>query len=144
MKIRVLLVVVGALLMVFAVREVLVGGTVTAPVSSGKWLLASALGHDLLLAPVVAVAGWLLARVVPIGVRTVVAGGLVTMGAITLLAVPVLLGRGGGGNSTTTPLNYGRGWLICIGVVAAVTAATAGVRAARNRRSPHVHDSTTS
>lgn len=144
MKVRVLLVVGGTALMLFAMREVLVGGTITSPVSSGKWLIASALGNDLLLAPLVAVVGWLLTRAVPAPVRTVVAGGLVTMGCITLLAVPVLLGRGGGANATTTPLNYWRGWLLCMAAVAVLTAAVAGVRAARNRRPSVTQDSTTS
>lgn len=144
MRFRVLLVTIGMLAMAYALWQLAVGGVVTSPAMSGGWLVASALAHDLVLAPVVAAAGWLLSRLAPPVVRPVVAGGLIVGGCLVLIAVPLLLDRGGQGNASTTPLDYPRGMLVSLAVVLVATAllATAvAVRAARKQRPATDHDS---
>ena len=100
----------------------------------GRFALGGVVVHDLLLAPLVVVAGVLLVRVVPAAVRDLVQAGLVVSGTVTVLAVPVLLGYGRQADDPSTlPLDYGRGLLVTLAVVWAVLAAVAGLRALRAR-----------
>ncbi len=54
------------------------------------WLVGGTLVHDVLLAPVVGVAGFLLSRFLPDPWRTPVKAGAVLTGVLTLLAIPLL------------------------------------------------------
>lgn len=111
----------------------LTGGVATAPPDTARWLLGGVLAHDLLLAPLVAATGWLVARTVPAAVRPTVHGGLFVAGTVTLVAVPVLSGRGGRSNPTTNPFDYPRNLLLVLAAVAAVTTVLAMARARRAR-----------
>lgn len=79
--------------------------------------------HDLLLAPVLGLAGLALPRVLPPVVRGPVVAGAVVLGTVTLVAVPVL-GRFGAVASNPTLLDrpYVEGWLAVAGVVAGAVA----------------------
>jgi hypothetical protein len=112
----------------------LTGGVATAPRDTGRWLLAGVLAHDLVLAPLVAGTGWLLGRTVPAAARGTVQGGLFVAGTVTLVAIPVLSGRGGRSNPTTDPLDYPRNRLVVLAAVAVATAVLAAVRVRRARR----------
>ena len=113
---------------------VLTGGVATDPPVTAAWLLAGALLHDLVLVPLVAVAGWLVTRTVPATVRPVVRAGLAVAGLVTVVALPVLSGRGDPANPSSTPLDYPRNLVLVLLAVAAATAVVAAVRARRGRR----------
>ncbi|MFF7048105.1 hypothetical protein ACFY94_06980 [Streptomyces griseorubiginosus] len=82
------------------------------------WLAGAVALHDAVVAPVVLLAGLLLVRG---GVRGPVRGGLLVAGALTVVALPVLLRPGRTANPSVLPLDYPRNWLIALGLVAAVT-----------------------
>lgn len=131
---RVGLGVLGLVAIGFGLRGVLTGGAATDWPVTAAWLLAGALLHDLVLFPLVAAVGWLLARAVPAVVRPVVRGGLVVAALVTAVAVPVLTGRGDATNPSTTPLDYRRNYLLVLAVIALVTAVLAVLRQRRAAR----------
>lgn len=134
MRARVLLGVLGVAAIVFGLRGVLTGGVATNwPVTLG-WLVAGPLLHDLVVFPVVAAAGWVVARTVPEAVRPVVRGGLVVAALVTVVALPVLSGRGDRTNASLTPLDHGRNYALILGAIALVTAVLAVLRSRRARR----------
>jgi len=91
---------------------------------TGVWLAAGVLAHDAVLAPLVLVMALIAVRVVPVWLRGPLAAGLVVLGSVTLLAVPVL-GRFGAraDNPTLLDRDYVGGWL----VLAAITLAGVAV-----------------
>lgn len=96
------------------------------------WAAVGVALHDVVLAPMVLLLGWA-GRRLP---RPVLAGGvgvLVLLGAVTLVAVPVL-GRFGASPTNPTLLgrDYGRGWLLvaAIAVAAGTAVGVAGLRSA--------------
>ncbi|MFF3905853.1 hypothetical protein ACFYZJ_07535 [Streptomyces sp. NPDC001848] len=95
------------------------------------WLGGAALLHDLLIAPLVLAAGWLLVRG---RARGPVRGALLTAGALTAVALPVLLRPGKPANSSVLPLDYPRDWLLALAGVVVGTAMVALLRARRGRR----------
>ncbi|MEU5633100.1 hypothetical protein ACH47C_29835 [Streptomyces rishiriensis] len=98
------------------------------------WLGGAALLHDLVLAPVVLLVGLVLVRG---GSRGPVRGALLVAGALTAVALPVLLRPGRTANPSVLPLDYPRNWLISLVAVATVTALWAAARGfARRRRRP--------
>ncbi len=92
-----------------------------------RWLVAGVVLHDFVLVPLTLVVWFLLRRVLPAVARGPVAGGLVTLGALTLLAIPVLgRFRTVPSNPTLLDRNYTVGWLVVLLVVLlAVGGATA-------------------
>lgn len=110
-------------------------------VEVGLWLGAGVLLHDVVLAPLVLLGTALAARVLPAAWRSPAVVVLVVLGAVTLLAVPVL-GRFGARADNTTLLDrdYTTGWLLVAGLVVlgAALGAVLGpvLRAARRRRTP--------
>ncbi|CAK7283837.1 hypothetical protein [Streptomyces misionensis] len=91
------------------------------------WLGAALLVHDVLIAPLVLLAGLALSRVgargARGGVRGPVRGALLVAGALTAVALPPLLRPGAPANSSVLPLDYLRNWLLALAVTAAVTTA---------------------
>ena len=87
-------------------------------VEVGAWLVAGVLLHDALLAPLCVAAGALLVRWMPRVAQPPVAVGLVVLGSVTLMAVPVL-GRFGARPDNPTLLDraYGPGWLGLLALV---------------------------
>ncbi|MET8451115.1 hypothetical protein [Streptomyces sp. NPDC005209] len=102
------------------------------------WLGGAVVLHDALIAPLVLLVGLLLVRGgVRGGLRGPVRGALVVAGALTVVALPVLLRPGPRANSSVLPLDYPRNWLIALVAVAMVTVLTMAVRRlARGRRPP--------
>ncbi|RXS85358.1 hypothetical protein EST92_08480 [Streptomyces sp. TM32] len=83
------------------------------------WLGGAVLLHDAVIAPFVLLAGWVLVRG---GGRGPVRGALLVAGALTTVALPVLLRPGKTANASVLPLDYPRNWLIAVVTVAVVTA----------------------
>ncbi|MGW2935354.1 hypothetical protein ACWDA7_26655 [Streptomyces sp. NPDC001156] len=98
------------------------------------WLGGAVVLHDALIAPLVLLIGWVLVRG---GVRGPVRGALLVAGALTAVALPVLLRPGKPANSSVLPLDYPRNWLLTLAAVATITALLPVVRAIRrSRRTP--------
>jgi MFS family permease len=95
------------------------------------WLGGAVVLHDALIAPLVLLAGLVLVRG---GVRGPVRGALVVAGALTVVALPVLLRPGRRANASVLPLDYPRNWLIGMAAVAAVTALSLAVKGLIHRR----------
>ncbi|HEX9995332.1 MAG TPA: hypothetical protein VGB14_20590 [Acidimicrobiales bacterium] len=98
---------------------------------AGAWVVGVALAHDLVVAPLVCLAGVAVARVVPRAWRGPVAGGLVAAAAVTAVAFPGVRGWGRlPNNPSVHPLDYGTGLATALAVVAAGVVA-AGLLARR-------------
>ena len=103
-------------------------------VAAVTWLVAGVVLHDGVLAPVVLLLCLAGARTLPRAARGPAAAGLVVLGSVTLLAVPVL-GRFGAvpDNPSLLDRNYALGWvLLAVLTVAGVAVASyVGGRSAR-------------
>lgn len=98
------------------------------------WLGGAVVLHDALIAPLVLLIGLMLVRG---GAREPVRGALLVAGALTAVALPVLLRPGKPANSSVLPLDYPRNWLLTLVAVATVTALVlAARRTRRSRRRP--------
>ena len=113
-----------------------VSGIVT-DVGAGGWVAGvagAAVLHDGVLVPVVLAVGVATARV-PGGYRGIVRSALVVAGFVTLVAFPLVLGKGRRADEPSRlPLPYDRNLAIVLGVIAAVAAGAAALRAVRHRR----------
>ncbi len=104
----------------------------TRPGNLAKFVVGGALLHDLLVAPLVIVAGVLLARAVPGRARAVVQGALAVSGIVALFSYPLVRAYGlVANNPTSLPRNYTAGLLVVLGVVWAVAAAAVILRLRR-------------
>ncbi|GAA3038895.1 hypothetical protein [Streptomyces glomeratus] len=95
------------------------------------WLGGAVVLHDALIAPLVLLIGWVLVRG---GVRGPVRRALLVAGALTAVALPVMLRPGKPANSSVLPLDYPRNWLLTLLAVAVVTALLPAARATRRSR----------
>jgi hypothetical protein len=105
-------------------------------VDAGVWLAAGVLVHDFALTAAVLVVGAVATRLLPVAVRGPAVVGMVVLGSLTLVAVPVL-GRFGARDDNPTLLDrpYAESWLVVAGImVLAVT--VAGL--VRSRQGSHV------
>jgi len=101
----------------------------TRPSNLAKFVVGGALLHDLFIAPIVIVAGVLLARAVPGRARAVVQAALAVSGIVALFSYPLVRAYGlAANNPTSLPRNYGANLLIILGVVWAVAAGAVLVR----------------
>ncbi|MFF4651508.1 hypothetical protein [Streptomyces sp. NPDC001380] len=104
------------------------------PLGVVRWAVAAVVLHDGVWVPLVLLAGLATGRLLPPGLRGPVRAGLLTATALTAVALPVLLRSGEDhGNPSLLPLDYLRGWLVCLAAVAAATAAAVLLRAVRRR-----------
>jgi hypothetical protein len=95
------------------------------------WLVGGVVAHDGLLAPATIVVVVLATRLLPAWVRGPAAVGLIVLGSLTLIAIPVL-GRFGArpDNPTLLDRDYTAGWL----AVAVITLCGVAVGAVARRR----------
>ena len=99
------------------------------------FLAAGLVAHDGVLLPLTIGAGVLVGRFAPPRLRTAVRAALVVSLAVTIVAFPLVLGRGrAADNPSLLPLHYGRGLLEIYGLIWATTAAVVVTRSWRERR----------
>lgn len=112
-------VVVGGALIGFGVRGAL-GDAATRPPQSLVWLVGADLVHDLVLAPLVGVVGFLVARFVREPWRAPVRAGLVLGGIVAIVGWPAWRGYGRDrlpDNASALPLDYTKSILTMLAVV---------------------------
>ena len=98
-------------------------------VDTAVWLAGGVVLHDFVLVPLTLLLGLVLIRLLPANLRAPAAGGLVVLGTVTLMAVPVLGGWGANAdNPTILDRNYTVGWLVVAGVTMLVVVLTIALR----------------
>lgn len=96
----------------------------TRPANLAKFVVGGALLHDLLVAPLVIVAGVLLARAVPGRARGPVQAALAVSAIVALFAWPLVRAYGlAAHNPTSLPHNYALNLAIVLGIVWATAGA---------------------
>jgi hypothetical protein len=104
-------------------------------ISAAIWLVSGVVLHDAVLAPIVLVAVAVGARTVPAGFRAAAVAGLVVLGAVTIVAIPVLGGFGErADNPSLLNRHYWVGWLVLAALV--VLAIVVGSLRSRHARAP--------
>ena len=124
---------IGAVVMTYAV----IGALTDPDVKFGAliFLIAVLVAHDGLLLPLTIGVGSLVGRYAPRRVRALTTAALVVSLAVTIVAFPLVLGRGrAADNPSLLPLHYGRGLLEIYAIIWATVAAAATVQAGRDRR----------
>ena len=113
----------------FGVRGIFQHSLDTRPGNLARFVVGGALLHDLVVAPLVIVAGVLLARAVPGRARALVQAALVVSGVVALFSDPLVRAYGlAANNPTSLPHNYAANLLVVLGVVWAAAAAAVVVR----------------
>ena len=98
------------------------------------FLLGVLVAHDAVFLPLVLAVGALVGRYVPAGDRAAVRASAVVSVAVTLVALPLVLGLGRDpGNPSALPLPYGRGLAVLLGLIWATALAAIAVRRIRKR-----------
>jgi hypothetical protein len=104
----------------------------TRPGNLARFVVGGVLLHDLLVAPVVILAGVLLARVVRGRARGLVQAALAVSGMVALFSYPLVRGYGlAANNPTSLPHNYTANLLVVLGVVWALAATAVILRLRR-------------
>jgi hypothetical protein len=132
---RVALVGVGCTMMLF--------GAVSAVTNHGfhafrqiTFLAVALVAHDGFLLPVFLLAGFLVHRLLPRRHRAIVQAALIATAAVTLVALPAVLGYGRiADNASVLPRNYIGGYWLVIGAIWLVAAVVLGLTT-RRRRDP--------
>jgi hypothetical protein len=107
----------------------------TARRSWATFFLGSLVGHDFLLAPLVVLAGVLLARLLPSLVKAPVQAGLIVTGVLVLVEWPFVRRYGIRPDTPSAlPRNYAHGLLLVLALVWAVIAGWVIMRLARDPR----------
>lgn len=132
MRTRVVLIALGLLGGLYGVFLLLSRQALADWVEVAAWFAAGVVLHDFVLAPLVLLLGAALVRVVPMVARPAVVVGLVVLGTVTLLAIPVLGGFGvEADNPTLFDRSYVGGWAVLAGLVAAAVVAATVARGSR-------------
>jgi hypothetical protein len=106
----------------------------THPLNFLTFFVASALAHDLVLAPLALAVGWLGLRRLPAAARPPVAAALITAGPLVLYAYPFIRGYGHDPhNPSLLPNQYGSALAVIL-VLVAGAAALWGLWTARQRK----------
>jgi len=129
----------GGLVMAFGGWGLLGHAEATMPAAWARWLAAALLIHDLLVAPALLAAGWLVGHLSG-GWRAPVRAALVVSATVVLVTLPAFLGDGRTtqpGNASVLPNHYGRSlalMLVPVWAVAILDAARRTRRAGSRRR----------
>lgn len=125
----------GWALVAVGVWGLLSDGRRTRPAESARFVVGAALAHDLVLAPVVVLAGWVTAKVVPARVRGPVQAALVVSAVVVLFAIPFVRGYGRlSTNPSILPRNYATGLVVVLTAVWAIAVVAAVRRLLRVQR----------
>jgi hypothetical protein len=107
----------------FGLRGIFQHSLDTRPSNLARFVVGGALLHDLVVAPIVVVAGVMLARAVPGRARAAVQAALVVSAIVALFSYPLVRAYGlAANNPTSLPHNYTANLLVVLGVVWAVAA----------------------
>jgi hypothetical protein len=88
------------------------------PVSQFLFLAAVLIGHDFIVLPLAIGAGALITRLAPARARRPALAALAISGAVTLVALPFVLGKGRiPDNPSAFPQHYGRNLLLILAIV---------------------------
>jgi hypothetical protein len=113
----------GWVVIAVGLRGIFTNSLDTRPANLARFVVAGALLHDLLVAPVVIVLGVALARRVPARARAIVQAALAVSGIVALFSYPLVRAYGlSAHNPTSLPHDYGSNLLIVLGLVWAVAA----------------------
>lgn len=127
------LIAIGALGMAYALLGALLDPDVK--VGALVFLIGVLVAHDGILVPLTIAVGAVVGRFAPVRLRAFVSAALLVGLAVTIVAFPLVLGRGrAADNPSLLPLHYGRGLLEIYGLIALTTATAVAVRAWRRRR----------
>lgn len=133
--IRRLLVTAGTLAAAYGIVGVLTDPSVSLP-NYARYTITVLFGHDLLVLPLAIAVGAILTRWLPGWARPVVQGALFVTAALTIVALPLVLGFGRiADNPSALPRDYPRGYAGCLAVIWLVAAAVLAVRGLRRHRS---------
>ena len=126
--------VVGWLVIAYGARTALDDATDAHPFALLVHVVAFDLAHDLFVAPIVLVVGWLTGRLLPPVARGPVRSAIAVTAMFVVFSYP-LLHRWGRRptNSSTLPLEYGRNLVIIVAIVWTVALSTTIVRVVRRR-----------
>jgi hypothetical protein len=114
----------GSGVMAFGLITLLSRAAATRPLDVGAFLIALALGHDLLLAPATIVIAAGLRRAFPHGGRGILSGALFVTAVVVAFSIPLVTGWGAQpDNPSFLPRNYASGVAIVLGAVWGVAAA---------------------
>ncbi len=81
----------GAALLLYGLDGLLTAPGIPHPGNVARWMLSGTVLHDAVLAPAVFVLAWLAARWAPPRVRWILGTVLLTVGALVLVAAPIIL-----------------------------------------------------
>ena len=110
--------VLGVAVMVYGLVGLLGASDATQPRNLGGFFLGAGIVHDALVAPVVVLVGWLIARLLPAWVRPPVWFGLAASAIVVVFTWPLVRGWGRrAANPSLLPLDYGRNLVIALLVI---------------------------
>jgi hypothetical protein len=129
---RLALIAIGALGMTYAA----IGALADTDVNGGAlvFLIGVLIAHDGLLLPATIAIGAFAGLLAPLRLRGFVRSALIISLAVTIVAFPLVLGRGrAADNPSLLPLHYGRGLLEIYAIIWVGAAVAAGIRGRRDR-----------
>ncbi len=129
--------VVGIGIMVFGLRGIFINAGATQPVEFAKWFIGADLLHDLVIAPLVALVGVVVVRLLSRPWRGPVQAGLMATAIVVAVGWAPLHGYGrvtAIGNGTVQPLDYSTAVATVVGVIWALVLVWLAVIAVRRTR----------
>ncbi len=132
MKSRILLGAFGVPVGVYGVWLLLSRQDLGQIVDAGIWLGAGVVFHDFVLTAVVLVVAMLGARLLPAAARTPVTVGLIVLGTLTLVALPVLTGYGVSDEPGLQERPYVTAWWVLAALTVVIVVVATVLRARRN------------
>ena len=135
---RVVAAVVGVAMFVVAVRYTAMRSIDVRPTLWVKWWVAAAVIHDVVVAPLAIVVGWVAIRFAPRAAKAPVQTALILTAVVVAVAWPALRGYGRNpSNPSYLPRNYGTGLALSLALVWLACAAWTVARLLRSRQVDH-------
>lgn len=132
---RIVLGTLGVGAIAYGVVRILQSPAAVKPLDLFLWLVGALILHDGILAPIITVFGFLMARLIPGRARAYIQGGLIVGALVTTFTVVEIYreGKSRPGNALLEQ-DYTRHLLLILGVVLVLTAALYAGRVVRDRR----------
>jgi hypothetical protein len=126
---------VGWAIIGYGVRGLLLHHVDTRPSNLATFVVAGALLHDLVVAPILVVLGVVASRSVPARARAVVQAALIISACVALFSYPLVRGYAHRlHNPSSLPHNYTANLALVLGIVWAIAAVILGIRLHLRRR----------